>query len=92
MRHTLRLTQPPESRANTHTSLLAARSDDGSGDAEMVDEEGIDVTAVMGGKKRKAGGGDDSVAAGESPAPDKPKVRGCGVCAVCWLHGAPSVR
>lgn len=53
--------------------LVSVRSDD---DAEMVDEEGIDVTAVMGkkGKKRKADGepGEDGEAAG-TPAPPKPK-------------------
>jgi hypothetical protein len=62
--------------ARRHTPL-ACRSEDGSGDAEMVDEEGIDVNAVMGGghsKKRKSA--DEASLEGGSPATaDKPKVR-----------------
>lgn len=48
-------------------------------DAEMVDEEGIDVTAVMGNKskKRKAGGepGEDGEAGTPAAKPKKERVR-----------------
>eukprot|EP00882_Tetradesmus_deserticola_P011967 GHRQ01012666.1.p1 GENE.GHRQ01012666.1~~GHRQ01012666.1.p1 ORF type:complete len:645 (+),score=367.82 GHRQ01012666.1:668-2602(+) len=50
--------------------------DDASSDAEMVDEEGIDVTAVMGNKKKRKGGGDAAdgeAAAATSPKPKKQK-------------------
>lgn len=45
----------------------------------MVDEEGIDVTAVLGnkGKKRKAAGqaGEEGDSAGAAPTPNPPKKR-----------------
>jgi hypothetical protein len=39
----------------------------------MVDEEGIDVTAVMGNKKKRKGG--DDAADGEAAAAKPPKVK-----------------
>lgn len=66
--------------AGDAAAALWPRSDDASGssDAEMVDEEGIDVTAVMGDKKvkkRKADGQAAAAAGGGEAAPAKPKVR-----------------
>jgi hypothetical protein len=45
----------------------------------MVDEEGIDVTAVMGSKKKRKADGDDA-ADGEAAAAKPPKVRHTVVC------------
>lgn len=57
--------------------LLACSDDDASSDAEMVDEEGIDVTAVMGNKKKRKADGD--AADGDAAAAAKPpKVRQAG--------------
>lgn len=53
--------------------VLCFCSDDGSSDAEMVDEEGINVTAVMGGKKKRKAAGEEGQAAAAEPKP--PKVR-----------------
>ncbi|WIA31627.1 hypothetical protein OEZ86_002510 [Tetradesmus obliquus] len=55
----------------------AGSDDDASSDAEMVDEEGIDVTAVMGNKKKRKADGDaadgDAAAAAKPPKQKKPK-------------------
>eukprot|EP00879_Flechtneria_rotunda_P026994 GHRR01028848.1.p1 GENE.GHRR01028848.1~~GHRR01028848.1.p1 ORF type:complete len:661 (+),score=230.98 GHRR01028848.1:215-2197(+) len=54
-------------------------AESGSSDAEMVDEEGIDVTAVLGSKKKRkadndAGAANGDGAAHKQPKPKKPKV------------------
>eukprot|EP00878_Enallax_costatus_P023141 GHUV01024603.1.p1 GENE.GHUV01024603.1~~GHUV01024603.1.p1 ORF type:complete len:609 (+),score=227.34 GHUV01024603.1:931-2757(+) len=68
-----------EDMSESSSGSLDEEGEGSADDAEMVDEEGIDVTAVLGnkGKKRKADGqpGDDGQSAGTAATPKPKKER-----------------